>query len=157
MAMALMGEAKKGISANQVSRHLGIQYKTAWYLCHRIRKAMQKLNAEPLGGQGKVVEIDETWLGGRKSSDHKTTKEKRDRKIKVLGMVERGGRVHLQRVENCKAETLRPVIAANLNPETKKVVTDDLASYKFILPKEQHEATVHAQELETLGKIEGTK
>ena len=62
MAMALMAEAKKGISANQVARHLGIQYKTAWYLCHRIRKAMEELNAPPLGGTGKVIEIDKTYL-----------------------------------------------------------------------------------------------
>jgi transposase-like protein len=159
MAMVLMAEAKKGISANQVARHIGVQYKTAWHLCHRIRKAMEELNATPLGSQGQVVEIDETWLGGRATAAHrrKTTKEKRDRKIKMLGMIERGGRVHLQRVENAKTETLRPIIAANLSPETSKVVTDDAAQYKFILPKEKHESTVHEQELEMLGKIEGTK
>jgi transposase-like protein len=65
MAMALMAEAKKGISANQIARHIGVQYKTAWHLCHRIRKAMEELNVTPLGSQGQVVEIDETWLGGR--------------------------------------------------------------------------------------------
>jgi len=65
MTMALMCEAKKGISALQVKRHIGVAYKTAWYLCHRIRKAMEELNAEPLGGQGQVVEIDEAFLGGR--------------------------------------------------------------------------------------------
>lgn len=158
MAMALMGEAKKGISANQISRHLGVQYKTAWHLCHRIRKAMEELNAEPLGGQGQVVEIDETWLGGKSNAGHrKTTKEKRDRKIRLLGMVERGGSVRLQRISNAKAETLRPVLAANLSPEASKVVTDDAAQYKFIIPKEKHESTVHEQELEMLGRIEGTK
>jgi transposase-like protein len=79
MAMALMGEAKKGISANQISRHLGVQYKTAWHLCHRIRKGMSELNPEPLGGEGQVVEIDETWLGGRSKANHKrkTTKERK--------------------------------------------------------------------------------
>ena len=66
MAMALMCAAKKGISANQVARHLGCQYKTAWYLCHRIRKAMEELNSAPIGGQGKIVEVDETFVGGRK-------------------------------------------------------------------------------------------
>jgi transposase-like protein len=159
MAMALMGEAKKGISANQVARHLGVQYKTAWHLCHRIRKAMQELESEPLGSKGQVVEIDETWLGGRSNASHrrKTTKEKRDRKIKLLGMVERGGRVHLQRIENAKIETLRPVIATNLSPGASKVITDDAAQYKFILPKEKHESTIHEQELNMLGKIEGTK
>src|SRR5271166_3118071 len=64
-AIALMCEAKKGISANQMKRHLGVTYKTAWYLCHRIRKAMSEPDAEPLGGPGVTVEIDETFIGGR--------------------------------------------------------------------------------------------
>lgn len=63
MAMALLWEAKKGISALQVSGHIGVAYKTAWYLCPRIRKAMEEWNAEPLGGPGQVVEIDEAFLG----------------------------------------------------------------------------------------------
>jgi transposase-like protein len=83
MAMALMCEAKKGMSALQISRHIGVAYKTAWYLCHRIRKAMEELNAEPLGGQGQIVEIDETWLGGSKRHTRKTSKEKRDAKVRV--------------------------------------------------------------------------
>src|ERR1700687_1002769 len=135
MVMALMTEAKKGISALQVSRHIGVPYKTAWYLCHRIRKAMEELNAEPLGGQGQVVEIDETFLGGSKRNRRKTSKEKRDRKIKIVGMVERGGRVRLQRVATLKVESLRPVIDANLSHEASKVVTDAAVQYSFIVPK----------------------
>ena len=157
MAMALMCEAKKGMSALQISRHIGVAYKTAWYLCHRIRKAMEELNAEPLGGQGQVVEIDETWLGGSKRHHRKTAKQKLDAKVKVLGMVERGGRVRLQRVENAKVETLRPVIAANLSPDASKIVTDGAAAYTFVLPKEKHVATVHEQELELTDGIRGTR
>lgn len=157
MAMALMAEAKKGISANQIARHIGVSYKTAWHLCHRIRKAMEELNSEPLGGQGQIVEIDETWLGGRRNNQRETTKDMRDRKIQVLGIAERGGRVRLQRIENAKAATLRPVLAANLSPDARKVVTDDHASYKFIIPQEKHEATSHKDELDMLGKVEGTK
>ena len=66
MAMALVSEAKKGVSALQISRHIGVAYKTAWHLMHRIRKAMEELNDTPLGGTGKVIEIDETFLGGKK-------------------------------------------------------------------------------------------
>jgi transposase-like protein len=159
MAMALMCEAKKGISALQISRHIGVAYKTAWYLCHRIRKAMEELNAEPLGGQGQVVEIDETWLGGQNTGKRRrlTRQEKWDRKIKVLGMVERGGRIHLQRLDNAKIGTLRPILEAKLSPNAAKVVTDGAAAYTFIVPKEKHEPTIHGEELYSTGKIEGTK
>ena len=156
MAMALMAEAKKGISANQVARHIGVQYKTAWHLCHRIRKAMQEIETQ-IGGQGQVVEIDETWLGGRNTNKRTTAKDKRDRKIRVIGMIERGGRVHLQRLADGKKQTISPVIAANLSPNAAKVVTDDCATYKFILPTEKHEATIHRKELQLKGEIEGTR
>ena len=63
MVTALLCEAKKGISACQIQRTVGMSYKTAWYLCHRIRKAMQETTPEPLGG---TVEIDETYVGGKK-------------------------------------------------------------------------------------------
>jgi transposase-like protein len=151
MAMALMAEAKKGISANQVARHLGVQYKTAWHLCHRIRKAMQELNTTPLGGQGQIVEIDEAFLGGRKL--RKGVKAGKDAKISVLGMVERGGRVHMQRSENCKAEAIRPVLAANLSPNAREVVTDSAAVYTHLLPAETHTETSHKDELREFGEL----
>lgn len=149
MAMALMCEAKKGISANQVARHLGCQYKTAWYLCHRIRKAMEELNSAPIGGQGKIVEVDETFVGGRKL--RKGHKAAVDAKICVLGIAERGGRVHLQRIDNLKAASIRPVLEAKLNPDTDKVVTDSASVYNWIIPAEKHEAVVHQEEFRTQG------
>jgi transposase-like protein len=151
MAMALMAEAKKGISANQVARHIGVQYKTAWHLCHRIRKAMEELNRNPLGGQGQIVEVDESFIGGKKL--RKGVKAGKDAKITVLGMVERGGRLHMQSVENCRAEALRPVLKANLSPNVKQVLTDSMASYSHILPKEKHTETNHRVELETFGEL----
>jgi len=63
--IALMVESKKGISAAQVARHIGMTYKTAWYLCHRIRQAMQEDKDLVLGGETTTVEIDETYVGGR--------------------------------------------------------------------------------------------
>jgi transposase-like protein len=107
MVMALMGEAKKGISANQVARHIGVQYKTAWHLCHRIRKAMEELNQPPMGSKGQIVEIDETRLGGRKL--RKGHKAGVDNKITVLGIAERNGRVHMQKISNVKAARCRPL------------------------------------------------
>src|SRR5579864_227912 len=151
MAMSLMTESKKGISANAVARHIGVQYKTAWHLCHRIRKAMQEIDSEPLGSKGQVVEIDEMFLGGQTS--RKTTKESKDRKIKVLGLAERNGRVRLKRVENLKLETLKPAIESSLSPNASKVRTDGAAVYSFIIPKEKHVTGNHAEELKTLGEV----
>src|SRR6266850_5659077 len=70
LAVYMMCEAKKGVSANQLKRTLGVSYKTAWYLCHRIRKAMQEMNADKLGG---TVEVDETYIGGKlhKGREHR--------------------------------------------------------------------------------------
>src|SRR5260370_29730612 len=67
-AMHLMGASKKGMSALQLQRMLGVTYKTAWFLCHRIREAMKPAKRGPLGGRGKVVEADETFIGGKSTS-----------------------------------------------------------------------------------------
>lgn len=154
MAMALMAEAKKGISANQVARHLGVQYKTAWYLCHRIRKAMQEFVA-PLGGTGKVVEIDETYLGGTKR--RKGVKAAKDAKIAILGIAERGGRVHMQRISNVQAATLKPILQEKISPDTKQIVTDGHATYTNIIPSivpvSQHKVVEHKKELEEFGEL----
>jgi transposase-like protein len=145
MAMALMGEAKKGISANQIARHLGVQYKTAWHLCHRIRKAMGDANPAPLGGQGQTVEIDETFIGGSKRrKGHMAAKQN---KITVLGIAERGGRVHLQTVENAKMGSLKPVLDSKLSPNAAQVITDSRPTYSWIIPKEKHVEVNHQQEL----------
>ena len=151
MAMALMAEAKKGISANQIARHLGVQYKTAWHLCHRIRKAMQEIEIAPLGGQGQIVEVDEAFIGGKKL--RKGVKAGKDAKISVLGMVERGGRLHMQSIANCKAEAIQPVLESNLSPKVQAVITDSASAYGWILPKEKHVVTNHKVELETLGEL----
>lgn len=154
-AMALMAEAKKGISANQVARHIGCSYKTAWYLCHRIRKAMEELNAPAIGGPGKVVEVDETFIGGKMK--RKGVQAGKDAKIAVLGLAERGGRIHLQTVESTKALAIRPVLESKLHPDTEKVVTDSNPVYDWTLPKDKHAKTSHKDELRDEGFIRGTR
>lgn len=97
-AVYLMCEARKGVSANQLKRTLGVSYKTAWYLCHRIRKAMEEANPAPLKG---TVEVDETYIGGHRryvGRGYKTNK------TMVLGAIERGGNVRL-RVERGDVHT----------------------------------------------------
>jgi transposase-like protein len=156
MAMALMCEAKKGVSALQVSRHIGVTHKTAWYLCHRIRKAMEELNAEPLGGTGKVVEVDETYLGGRIT--RKGVGAAKDAKVAILGIAERSGRVHLQKIDNAKAESIKPILKANVSPETKQVVTDGAPVYGWvvssIVPVSQHKVVTTKTNLKSLAAFQ---
>jgi transposase-like protein len=135
MAMALICEGKKGVSALQVSRHIGVAYKTAWHLCHRIRKAMEELNASPLGGSGKMVEVDEAFIGGKKT--RKGVKAGKDAKIRILGIAERGGRVHLQKIQDGKAGTLRVVFEKKLDPTTPIVVSDGSPNYASIFQPER--------------------
>jgi len=151
MAMALMAEAKKGISANQVARHLGVQYKTAWHLCHRIRKAMQEMEINPLGAQGQVVEIDETYLGGKKL--RKGVKAGKAAKITVLGIAEHNGRVHMQKISNARAESIKPVLDAKLSPNASQIVTDSASVYTAILPAEKHKEVSHKDELREFGEL----
>ena len=151
MAMALMAEAKKGISANQIARHIGVQYKTAWHLCHRIRKAMQELNTEPMGSKGQVIENDETFIGGKKR--RKGVQAGRDNKVPVLGIVEHNGRVHMQRVENTKAESLRPILKEKVSENAKQIVTDSAAVYSWLLPRDKHKEVSHKEELETKNEL----
>src|SRR5665213_3433804 len=114
LAIALVCEAKKGISACQVQRHLGVNYRTAWHLCHRIRAAM--VDGGLLGG---VIEADETYLGPRKPRKGRPY-VKKDQKDVVLGMIERGGRLRLVPVANAKMEIIGPALQANISPDTQK-------------------------------------
>jgi transposase-like protein len=140
-----MAEAKKGISANQVRRHIGLTYKTAWYVCHRIRDAMQEPQSLKLGGESVTVEIDETYVGGRKRGVG--VKAGRDAKTIVLGMAERGGRIHLKTVKSRSSKAIKPVIDAKLRPSTEEVITDSLRTYQNILPEDKHTRTNHKEEL----------
>jgi len=129
MVTALLCEAKKGISACQIQRTVGMSYKTAWYLCHRIRKAMQESTAEPLGG---TVEIDETYVGGKK-------RRWRPKSVKqvVIGIRQRNGDLRLIRAKDAKSETVREIINANLGSHVEVIVTDESAIYPWALNKMQ--------------------
>ncbi len=143
--IALMVESKKGISASQVSRHIGVTYKTAWYLCHRIREAMQEDKAMTLGGESTTVEIDETYVGGRKLRQGR--KAGKNAKTVVLGIAEREGRIHLQKLDNAQGQSIRPVLDTKLSVETKTVITDGNKLYRSLIPKEKHVEAVHKREI----------
>jgi hypothetical protein len=129
-AVAIMLNAKKGISAKQLQRDLGIGgYKTAWYLNHRIREVMIDPNAPKLGG---VVEIDETYIGGKlkKGKNSKRPNSRWDNKEPVIGLRSRGGELRLIHMPKVIKENLKKVIADHLSPDAKFVVTDDSALYR---------------------------
>jgi transposase-like protein len=128
MAVALIMNAKKGVSALQVGRDLGIDeanYKTVWYLCHRIREAMQEGGL--LTG---VVEADETYLTPKKPRKGKpyVKKEKRD---VVLGMIERGGKLRLVPIQDSKIEIIEPILEKHISPDAT-LHTDGHPTYAII-------------------------
>jgi transposase-like protein len=103
-AVYLLSSSKKGISAHQIHRALEITYKSAWFLCHRIREAMREGRVPPLGGEGKTVEIDETYIGGLDKNKHRNKRPKIGRggiaKEIAFSLVERGGKVRSHHVAN---------------------------------------------------------
>ena len=146
----LICESKKSISANQIKRTIGVTYKTAWHLCHRIRSAMQgNLSGGPtLFG---VVEVDETLVGGKRrgvgtgNSAGKTW---------VAGAVQRGGEVRIEAVPNIKRATLHAFIARNTRPDTEAIYTDELKSYLGIADHDtRHETVKHSEEEWVVGDV----
>ncbi|MGA7384489.1 MAG: IS1595 family transposase [Methylocella sp.] len=118
LAFRLMASSKKGFSAHQLSRTLNVQYKTAWFVAHRIREAMADHDPEPFGGKGKVVEVDETFQGPSDDVfvNRKGWQKKRGTasKRKVISLVERGGRAKSVKVEELTAETVKIVLCNNI-------------------------------------------
>jgi transposase-like protein len=131
LAYRLMSSAKKGISAHQLHRTIGISYKAAWFMCHRIRESMRDVSGELLGGVGKIVEGDETYVGGkpRKGTDGKATQK--DRKTPVAVLVERNGRVRATPLEQPLLGAIKRNIAAQIAPGTE-MHTDQHKAYKGI-------------------------
>jgi transposase-like protein len=126
LAIALICEAKKGVSAKQLERHLGVNYRTAWHLAHRIREAMQE-GAGLLTG---VVEVDETYVGGKVKRKGKPY-VKKDKKDVVIGLIERGGKLRLVPVADNKMSIIEPVIEKHVSPDAL-LQTDDSAIYNII-------------------------
>jgi transposase-like protein len=126
----LFSSSKKGISTRQLQRTFGGSMKTAWFLGHRVREAMTELGIDipsPLGGANQVVEIDETYVGGKAAN----RKGKIPPKTIVLSLVERDGRARSFRVPNVTAKSLGPVITANVDRATF-IMTDDAPVYPGI-------------------------
>jgi transposase-like protein len=155
-AIFLIVSSKKGISANQLHRTLGVTLKTAWFMGHRIREAMDN-NTGPLGGEGKVVEADETFIGkpdsvfvnGKGWMQMTGVSTKR----KVISLVERGGRVRSIKVDDLTGETIRKVLSENVAKESR-LHTDEAQHYKR--PGKafaKHERVNHSEEEYARGDV----
>lgn len=129
LAAQLMASSKKGMSAKQLERMMGITYETAWFLFHRLRECAIDLNAGPIGGENKTVEADESYVGG-KARNAKRGKPP-PKKQAVFSLVERGGEVRSFHVANVSAEALRPVLAKHASRKSY-LMTDDSPVYPKI-------------------------
>ena len=151
LATLLLCEAKKGMSAMQLKRTIwGIDkgsYKTAWYLCHRIRAAMKEADRPMLDG---TVEMDETYVGGNKKG--REVQGRRDHKEVVIGIRQRGGDVRFFHAEDARKGTLAKYIRENISQDVDVIITDDLPAYPNAVGAAKHETVNHsAKEYVRLG------
>ena len=150
LAIYLMCESKKGISALQLKRTLGVAYKTAWYLCHRIREAMgnDSFDGPTLFG---IVEVDETLVGGKTKGKGRAYK---GNKTLVAGAIQRNGGIRLERIPDTKRQTLHDFIARTVKDEAEAIYTDELASYLGIADHDtRHETVNHSAEEWAIGGV----
>lgn len=154
LATYLICESRKGMSANQIKRVLGISYKTAWYLCHRIRAAMREL--PPLPKLTGTVEMDETYIGGR----HRGAglRGRGAGKETVIGIRQRGGDLRFFHANDVKSGTLAQYIKENISEDVDVIMTDDYSSYPFAMKKagvepEKHKRINHSTGVYVQGDI----
>jgi len=146
VATYLLCEAKKGMSAHQIKRTLwGIEkgsYKTAWYLCHRIRAAMKEVNRRMLDG---TCEMDETVVGGREHKGRGWNRPDNNKEI-VIGIRQRGGDLRFFHASDIKSGTLAKYIQENVSADVDIMVTDEFPAY----PKAMIKAGVHGSKHKTI-------
>jgi transposase-like protein len=145
----LMCSSKKGISTHQLHRMIGVSYKSTWFMTHRLREAMRDGKfTGPLGGEGKIVEADETWIGGKERNKHVGKRNKKNiggaGKEPAFALVERGGKVRSFHVPEVNGKTLRPILVAQVSRKSS-LMTDEGGQY-FHVGKEfdRHETINHS-------------
>ena len=123
LCVYLLCESKKGVSANQIKRAIGISYKTAWYLCHRVRAAMKEVNPGPLD-----VEMDETFVGGKYRGKDVQRNRLKNKEV-VVGIKQRGGELRFFNAEDVKSGTLAKYIKENVSADVEIIMTDEWKAY----------------------------
>ena len=158
IAVLLLCEAKKGMSACQMQRTLGIgSYRTAWYLCHRIRAAMVEVNKPMLDVK---IEIDETYVGGKAkpgSKKYGLTGRGTEKEI-VIGIRKRNGELRMFHAADVKSGTIAQFIRENVSKDVDVIFTDDFASYPFAMeraevPRTRHKTIKHSSHVYVMGDI----
>lgn len=151
----LMAASKKGISSHQLHRMLGITYKSAWFLSMRIREAMhmepETENGPDMGGEGKIVESDETFIGGKKKNAHNGKPE--PKKHPVVALVERGGTLRARHVPNVTAKSVREVLTKNVKPDTHLMTDNSLTNEHVGKGFKDHSMVNHSRDEYVRGPV----
>lgn len=148
LATFLLCSSKRGMSGHQLARMLGVTQKTAWFMSMRIRESMRPVADQgPLGGEGKVVEADETFVGGKEKNRHASKRATRRLggnwgKETIFSLVERDGSVRSTHVVSVTAANLRPIMVAQIDAATT-LYTDDAGQYRHMRRAFKHEAVNH--------------
>lgn len=156
-ATYLLSSSKKGFSACQLERTLGVTYKTAWFMFHRVREAMRVLKMEPMGGEGKVVEADETYVGGKESNKHLSKRASRTgrqaKKEAVVSIIERGGKVRSHHTGRATVEQVSPILTGLVRQRTV-LITDDSSVYRSVGEKfAAHQIVKHSLNQYVVGQV----
>src|SRR5260370_13266415 len=147
--MWMLSNCRNGVSSCEIARRIGVTQKSAWFMLHRIRLAMQNGSLMKLGGSGSPVEVDETFIGGKARNMHKIKREKINRhgqggKTIVAGVLERGGKVRTQVIENTNRKTLHALVREHVEPGAY-LSTDDCIGYWGLYKDYIHEIVDHAE------------
>jgi transposase-like protein len=143
----MLTNCKNGISSYEIARALRVTQKTAWFMMHRIRLALQDEFSAKFGGGGKQIEVDETFIGAKARNVHVNKRAKKigaANKAMVVGVLERGGKIRTCVAEDRKATAVCSIVREYVVPETQ-VFTDKLLSYKELDDEFLHEVVDHAQ------------